>query len=166
VSKTYRPAGVAYSAHYLEPEERYELARLRETGLSVRQVAARLGRSPSTVSRELARNADPATGGYAPERAHRLAWERQRRPRPSKLSQDPRLCAVVQQLLDRRYKLLTDEQKRVATTPESRTFKRSMAPGIPSRSARMIFSSALLNNQLRATIKCKSVHLAVGQHWQ
>ena len=99
----YRPPGVTYSARYLNREERYELARLRESGCSVRQAAARLGRSPSTVSRELARNADPRTGGYQPERAHRLAWERQRRPKPSRLSQHPVLRARVQQLLDRRY---------------------------------------------------------------
>src|SRR5580700_5782978 len=99
----YRPPGVTYSARYLNREERYELARLRESGCSVRQAAARLGRSPSTVSRELARNADPRTGGYQPERAHRLAWERQRRPKPSRLSQHPRLCQKVQRMLDRRY---------------------------------------------------------------
>ncbi len=99
----YRPPGVTYSARYLDREERYELARLRESGLSLRQVAARLGRSPSTVSRELARNADPRAGGYQPERAHRLAWERQRRPKPSRLSQHPALRAEVQQMLDRRY---------------------------------------------------------------
>jgi IS30 family transposase len=99
----YRPPGVTYCDRYLDREERYELARLREAGLSVRQVAARLGRSPSTVSRELARNAGPRAGGYAPERAHRLAWERQRRPKPSKLSQHPALRARVQRLLDRRY---------------------------------------------------------------
>src|SRR5580692_11530889 len=98
-----RPPGVTYSARYLNREERYELARLRESGCSVRQAAARLGRSPSTVSRELARNADPRTGGYQPERAHRLAWERQRRPKPSRLSQHPALRAEVQQMLDRRY---------------------------------------------------------------
>jgi IS30 family transposase len=94
---------VTYSARYLDREERYELARLREDGLSLRQLAARLGRSPSTVSRERARNADPRTGGYQPERAHRLAWERQRRPTPSKLSQHPVLRARVQRMLDRRY---------------------------------------------------------------
>jgi transposase, IS30 family len=99
----YRPAGVNYSARYLDREERYELARLRDAGLSVRAVAARLGRSPSTVCRELARNADPRTGGYQPERAHRLAWERQRRPKPSCLSQHPVLRGRVQQMLDRRY---------------------------------------------------------------
>jgi len=99
----YRPPGVTYSDRYLDREERYELARLHELGLSLRQIAARLGRSPSTISRELARNADPRAGGYQPERAHRLAWERQRRPKPSKLSQNPALSARVQQMLDRRY---------------------------------------------------------------
>jgi transposase, IS30 family len=99
----YRPPGVTYSDRYLDREERYELARLRESGLSMRQAAGRLGRSPSTVSRELARNADPRTGTYQPERAERLAWERQRRPKPSKLSASPVLRAAVQHLLDRRH---------------------------------------------------------------
>jgi transposase, IS30 family len=99
----YRPPGVAYSARYLDREERYELARLLELGLSRRQAAARLGRHPSTIGRELDRNKDPRTGAYQPERAHRLAWERQRRPKPSKLSRDPVLRAAVQGMLDRRY---------------------------------------------------------------
>src|SRR6185437_12556184 len=99
----YRPPGTTYSARYLDREERYEIARLRESGLPVREVARRTGRSPSTISRELARNADPRTGAYQPERADRLAWERQRRPKPSKLARDPVLHARVQRLLDRRY---------------------------------------------------------------
>jgi IS30 family transposase len=99
----YRPPGVIYSDRYLSREERHELARLRECGLSVRAVAARMGRSASTISRELARNADQRTGGYQPEQAHRLAWERQRRPKPSRLSRCPQLRAQVQQLLDRRH---------------------------------------------------------------
>jgi transposase, IS30 family len=99
----YRPADTAYSERYLDREERYELARLRDAGLPMRQIAARLGRSPSTVSRELARNADARSGGYLPERAHRLAWERQRRPKPSKLSQDPVLRGEVQAMLRKRY---------------------------------------------------------------
>ena len=99
----YRPPGTTYSDRYLDREERYELARLRDGGLSQRAVAERLGRSPSTISRELARNRDPRTGQYVPERADRLAWERQKRPRPSKLSSQPALRRAVQQLLDRRY---------------------------------------------------------------
>jgi len=87
---------------YLSREERHEAARLRESGLSVRQVAARMRRSPSTVSRELRRNASPRTGGYHPEEAHRLARQRQARPRPSKISASPALRAEIQGMLDRR----------------------------------------------------------------
>jgi transposase, IS30 family len=99
----YSPPAAPCSARYLDREERYEIARLRDAGLSVRQVAARLGRSPSTVSRELARNTDPRTGGYAPERAHLLARERQRRPKASKLARNPVLRGKVQAMLRRRY---------------------------------------------------------------
>jgi transposase, IS30 family len=99
----YRPPAVTYSDRYLDREERYELARLHECGLSIRAIGARIGRHPSTISRELARNRDPRTGRYQPERAHRLAWERQRRPKPSKLARNPVLRGRVQQLLDRRY---------------------------------------------------------------
>jgi IS30 family transposase len=99
----YRPPGVTYNARYLDREERYELARLLELGLSRRQIAARLGRSPSTIGRELDRNRDPRTGAYQPERAHRLAWQRQRRPKPSKLARDPVLREAVQGMLDRGY---------------------------------------------------------------
>ena len=101
VSQT--PCEAPGGGRYLSREERYEIARLRESGLSVRQVAGRLRRSPSTVSRELARNADPRTGLYAPERAHGLARRRQRRPKASRLSRNPALRAAVQGMLDRRY---------------------------------------------------------------
>ena len=93
------------SDRYLSREERYEIARLRELRppLSLREIAARTGRSPSTISRELGRNKDPRTGGYQPERAHALARGRQRRPKPSRISRDPRLRAAVQGMLDRRH---------------------------------------------------------------
>jgi IS30 family transposase len=116
-----RPPDSSYSARYLDRDERYEIARLREAGHSVRQVAARLGRSPSTVSRELARNADPRTGHYMPERAHQLAWARQRRPKASKLSRNPALRAAVQGMLRRRY------------SPEQASGRlKAMHPGDPS----------------------------------
>ena len=99
----YRPPGTSYDSRYLDREERYEIARLSEAGLSRRQIGARLGRSASTICRELERNADPRTGAYQPERADRLAWERQRRPKPSKLSLNPVLRGQVQGMLDRRH---------------------------------------------------------------
>jgi IS30 family transposase len=116
-----RPPDSSYSARYLDREDRYEIARLRGAGLSVRQVAARLGRSPSTVSRELARNGDPRTGHYMPERAHQLAWARQRRPKASRLSRNPALRAAVQGMLNRRY------------SPEQASGRlKAMHPGDPS----------------------------------
>jgi transposase, IS30 family len=99
----HRPPEETCSPRYLDRQERYEIARLTEAGLSARQVAARLGRSHSTVSRELARNADPRTGGYQPERAEQLARRRRRRPKASKLSRNPALRGRVQAMLSRRY---------------------------------------------------------------
>src|ERR1700751_698417 len=64
--------------------EREEIALGRAGGESVRSIATRLGRSPSTVSRELRRNAD-RRGGYRATTAHALAWERAARPKPAKL---------------------------------------------------------------------------------
>jgi IS30 family transposase len=117
----HRPPEVTYSERYLGREDRYEIARLREQGHSVRQVAARLGRSPSTVSRELARNADPRTGHYMPERAHQLARRRQRRPKPSRLAGNPVLRGAVQGMLNRRY------------SPEQASGRlKAMHPGDPS----------------------------------
>jgi transposase, IS30 family len=98
----YRPRNSDYDPRYLDRDERYELARLNDGCLSVREIGRRMGRDPSTISRELRRNLDPRTGRYLPEKAHRLAWERQRRPKQSKIGGDPQLKAQVQQLLDKR----------------------------------------------------------------
>ena len=103
VGGVYRPPTTSYSERYLDREERYEIARLREAGHTITAVASALGRSKSTISRELKRNANPATKRYEPERAHRLAWERQRRPKRSKLSQTQPLRQVVQGMLNKRY---------------------------------------------------------------
>ena len=99
----YRPSGVTYSCRYLDRDERYELARLHDAGLSMREIGRRIGRSASTISRELARNRDRQRGEYQPERAHTMAWQRQRRPKRSKLARCPGLRALVQQLLDEGY---------------------------------------------------------------
>lgn len=98
----YRPPDVEYSGRYLDRDERYELARLLEAGCSRREAARRMGRSVSTICRELARNRDPRTGGYQPERAHTMAWQRQRRPKASKIGSNPGLRDAVQDLLDQR----------------------------------------------------------------
>jgi transposase, IS30 family len=104
VGGVYRPpAAPAYSARFLDREERYEIARLHGQGEGVRAIARAMSRSPSTISRELGRNRDPRSGRYQPERACRLAWDRQRRPRPTRLASCPRLREVVQGWLDEDY---------------------------------------------------------------
>ena len=60
------------SPRFLSQDERIEIADLRHAGLSIRQIAHRLGRAPSTVSRELRRNATESWG-YRPFDAHHRA---------------------------------------------------------------------------------------------
>ena len=77
---------------HLTIEERCELARLRAEGHSVRQIAASLDRSPSTVAGELRRNGSK-TQGYRPSYAQQQA--RARRWRGSRLDRDPLLREQV-----------------------------------------------------------------------
>jgi len=98
----FRPQGTTYSDRYLSREERYEIARLLDAGLGHAGIGRHLRRDRVTIWREVTRNRDPKTGAYQPERAERLAWERQRRPKPSRLARDPALHAAVQRLLDKR----------------------------------------------------------------
>jgi len=83
--------------------EREEIALARAGGESMRGIARRLGRSPSTVSRELARNADRRGGGYRASTAHALAYDRASRPKPAKLKVNVALRKLVQDDLGRRY---------------------------------------------------------------
>ena len=57
------------SGRYLAFAEREEVALLRARGAGVREIARQLGRSPSTISRELRRNA-ATRGGVLEYRAH------------------------------------------------------------------------------------------------
>jgi IS30 family transposase len=82
--------------------EREEIALGRAGGESMRVIAARLGRSPSTVSRELTRNASGA-GGYRATSAHALAYHRASRPKPAKLAVNWQLRRQVEEDLRRRY---------------------------------------------------------------
>jgi len=85
------------SARRLRSSDREEVSRGLAAGESLRQIARRLGRPPSTVSREVRRN-----GGRDAYRAHRAqaaTRERERRPRPTRLARSPRLQAEVERLL-------------------------------------------------------------------
>ena len=82
--------------------EREEIALARARGETMRSIARRLGRSPSTVSRELRRNAERSSG-YRATTAHALAYERAGRPKPAKLATNLALRQIVQDDLQRRY---------------------------------------------------------------
>jgi len=82
--------------------EREDIAVGLAAGQSLRVIAARLGRSPSTVSRELARNADPRRG-YRASTAHALAYDRASRPKPAKLVVNLALRAKVEKDLEKKY---------------------------------------------------------------
>jgi IS30 family transposase len=74
--------------------EREELSRGLVADDSLRTIARRLGRSPSTVSREVAGSG--SRSGYRAWRADEQAMERARRPKPAKLAINSRLCREVE----------------------------------------------------------------------
>src|SRR3546814_8674759 len=82
----------------LSLEERIEIYRLHAGGISRRSIASRLGRAPSTISRELRRNSVRTkawTGGYEPVRAQNLAERRRRWDCRFKLERQPDLRDLV-----------------------------------------------------------------------
>ncbi|WP_286199257.1 IS30 family transposase [Mycobacterium sp. ELW1] len=90
------------STRYLSQHERIEIADLRRCGLSLRVIAERLGRSASTISRELRRNA-LAGRGYQPFDAHRRATARRVRHHRRRVDINDRLSSVVTELLGQRW---------------------------------------------------------------
>ena len=86
---------------YLSFAEREEIALLRAQQHGVREIARQLGRSPSTISRELRRNA-ATRGGTLQYRATVAQWKAERaaeRPKAAKLAQNKRLQTYVQERL-------------------------------------------------------------------
>lgn len=80
----------------LSLEERCTIAKLRETGQTIRKIATALDRSPSTIARELGRNAGAQTS-YQPAYAHQTSQSR--RWKGSKLIRNPELQHAVLQRL-------------------------------------------------------------------
>lgn len=89
------------SGRYLSFAEREEIAILKAQGVGVRETARRLGRSPSTISRELRRNAATRCG-QVEYRASVAQWKAElvaRRPKTAKLVANQRLREYVQERL-------------------------------------------------------------------
>ena len=88
------------SGRYLSLHERLRIADLSRLGCSRRKIATELGRSPSTIKRELDRHRDEQ-GRYLPQTADYAARVQRRRPREPKLATNPALRKLVQRKLNR-----------------------------------------------------------------
>jgi len=88
-----RPPTRRRSARSLTLAEREEISRGIAVGHSLRSIAQRLGRAPSTVSRELRHNG--GRHGYRASRADKAAWDRARRPKSCKLARHRALARLV-----------------------------------------------------------------------
>ena len=96
-----RPDPRHRGAGRLSLAEREEISRGVAAGLSLRAIAAGLGRSPSTVSREVAGN-----GGrrrYRATVADQSAWAKATRPKVCKLAMNPALAGIVAEKLQHRW---------------------------------------------------------------
>ena len=88
-----RPAERTRATTTLSLAEREEISRATAAGESMRSVAVRLGRAPSTISREIKRN-----GGldvYRASSADQAAWDRAKRPKRCKLVENRALARII-----------------------------------------------------------------------
>jgi IS30 family transposase len=96
-----RPAERRRARRALSLHEREEISRGLSTRSSLRSIACALGRSPSTISREIRRN-----GGldcYRAARSDQAAWDRSMRPKPCKLACNASLARTVSAKLQRKW---------------------------------------------------------------
>lgn len=95
------PSAKPLSGRYLPFHEREEIALLLAQGFGVREIARRLGRAGSTISRELRRNAATRSGGFV-YRATTAQWHAERsarRPKSATMVINAALRSYVQDRL-------------------------------------------------------------------
>ena len=90
-----RPGG---PGHRLSFEERVEIMRGLDAGLSFAEIGRRLGRDRSVIWREYRRNCLP-DGDYHALMAHARATQKARRPKTFKLNDHP-LCSTIEDWMD------------------------------------------------------------------
>ena len=86
--------------HHLSIEERESILFMRGEGKGIRAIATALGRSASTISRELKRNQTKKE--YSPSQAEKKYRRRRKRCCRKKILADPNAKAVVRETNDRR----------------------------------------------------------------
>jgi IS30 family transposase len=96
-----RPQPRQRAKRVLSLEQREEISRGLAEGVSLREIATRLGWAPSTISREVAHNGGRRS--YRALRADRRAWTMAERPKPAKLATCPKLRHIVERKLERHW---------------------------------------------------------------
>lgn len=136
------------TGRYLTFEEREEIAILNAKEMGVRQIARTVGRHPSTISRELRRNA--ATRGQRLDyRAGVAQWKAQeaaKRPKVAKLARNPRLRQYVE---DRLAGVIRDEDGRVVPGPDTPEWKGLGKPHRADRKWFTAWSPEQISNRLK-----------------
>jgi len=142
------------AARVLQSAEREEISRGLAAGESLRGIARRVGRAPSTISREIRRHGGARR--YRASAADAAAWARARRPKPCRLAQDRTLCHLVAAGLRRDW------------SPEQiARWLRMSFPDDPTRSVSPETIYRTLYVQARGALKRELVtHLRRGQHYR
>jgi len=138
----------APSGRYLSFAEREEVAILRAQDHGVREIARRVGRHPSTISRELRRNA-ATRGGKVEYRASVAQWKAEtaaKRPKAAKLVTNQRLHDYVQ---DRLAGVLHGPDGTVVTGPDLAVWKGRNKPHRADRRWSTAWSPQQIANRLR-----------------
>jgi DNA-binding CsgD family transcriptional regulator len=135
------------SGWYLSFTDREEIALLRAQDKGVRMIARQLGRSPSTISRELRRNAATRCG-QLDYRASIAQWKAElaaRRPKTAKLAADERLREYVQ---DRLAGVIQTPDGRPVPGPTTQRWKGRNKPHRQDRRWAMAWSPEQIANRL------------------
>jgi IS30 family transposase len=155
------------SALFLSQDERVEIADLRQSGMSIRAIATQLGRAPSTISRELLRNASTSRGGgYRPFDAHRRAAARRARVRGLRVDTNPELGQVVFELLSQRWipeQISRHLRTRFQHAPEMRLCHESIYRAV-YRPGSWLMRPTPLAPQRRSPLRTGREHRRAQQH--
>ncbi|MEV0391476.1 IS30 family transposase, partial [Nonomuraea sp. NPDC050643] len=137
------------SGRYLSFTEREEIALLKAQHKGVREIARCLGRSPSTISRELRRNA-ATRGGRLDYRASIAQWKAElmaRRPKTPKLVANDQLREYVQARLAGQ---LQGPDGKSVTGPQPSVWKGRNKPRRQDRLWALSWSPEQISNRLKA----------------
>lgn len=160
----------AVSSRYLSEDERIYIADRLLVGASLQSIARDLGRSPSTISREIARNR-PDKRRYHPFRAHKMAQKRRPRPRLAKLAGDDELRDYVVECLSKRWspqqvcralkeRFPGEKHRHLAHETVYRAFYHLGIRPVPTGSARLL-RSGKFSRRPRSRTKAKPRHYMV-----